>query len=278
MSKTLIFYLLFLFTIGFALEEESYSELEKETKDLQNKIKTTKKDISAVKKKIDSDKKSYSKYKKHRDNYFDQQQAELDSLKSDYRKLHIKTDSLANVIKVVKAGQKELDLQQKHFHITLINACKQIRETISFFPPGNVKNQTGALDFLQSELATGAVDNSEALERLWQVLSVLSEGTQSIESYSAKSPVSFINGQVNFIKIGYSYLAIVNEQGTNGAIWTSATETEKSLWKEIEDSQKLLALNKCIRIRMGNSVPEIIGIPFHHDIVSDMPDQNGENK
>lgn len=269
--------IIFLFSAVFTYEE-SYPELEKEIKALQKKISTTKDNIKNVKKKIKADKQAFSAYQKQYKRYFNQQNAELDSLKNDYSRLQYKADSLSQSIQEVKSKQHELDLLQERFFQLSLNACKELKATLLRLPPGNTQNQINALDFLHSELSVKAVDNVEALARLWQILLALTEGSQSIDIFPAQSPVPFISGQVDFIRLGYAYLAIVNEKGTAGALWIPSADSSGGTWIENKNPQHLLALKKCVKIRQGNAVPEIIGIPFKHPIHADTLYQKGGNQ
>lgn len=272
--KKLLFSTLVLFLIG-STWAESYPELEKEMRELQNKIKSTKSNIKNVKKKIKADKKAFSAYQKQNNNYSNRQREELESLKNDYNNLQSKTDSLSQIIQKVKSRQREMDLLQERFSKLLLDACEELKQTIKMLPPGNIKSQLSSLEFLQSELSVKAVDNTEALERLWQILAALSEDSESITIFPSQSPVSFISGQVNVIRIGYAYLAIVNEKGTAGALWIPSAESSGGNWVENKNPQQLLALKKCVNIRQGNAVPEIVGIPFNHPIQDDSQDNKG---
>ncbi len=265
----------FLFSLSILSYAESYPELEKTIRDLQKKIKSTQEQIKQVKKKSDKDKDDFSDYQNRNSNYYNQQKEELEKLKSDYNKIHLKSDSVSSLITQVKNRQQELDLQQEVFHNNLIKACNTIKESLMLLPPGNIKGQISSLDFLHSEIKTNAVDNVEALERLWQILGALTEGSQSIETFSAQSPVSYISGQVDFVKLGFAYLAIVNEKGTKGALWIPGTDSSGGIWEEVEDPEQLLSLKKCIQIRQGTIVPQIIDIPFKHPIFVDQDNEKG---
>jgi hypothetical protein len=272
--KKILFFIL-ISSLAVPVRAESYPELEKEIRELQNKIKSSKEKIKNVKKKIKADKKAFSAYQKHNNNYSNRQREELESLKNDYNSLQHKTDSLSQIIQQVKGRQREKDLLQERFSKLLLDACEELKQTIVMLPPGNTQSQLSALAFLQSELSVKAVDNTEALERLWQILSALSENSQSINIFPGQSPVSFISGQVDFIRIGYAYLAIVNEKGTAGALWIPSADSSGGSWVENKNPQQLLALKKCVNIRQGNSVPEIVGIPFNHPIHDDAQDTKG---
>ena len=168
------------------------------------------------------------------------QREELESLKNDYNSLQFKTDSLSQIIQQVKGRQREMDLLQERFSKLLLGACEELKQAIAMLPPGNTQSHLSALAFLQSELSVKAVDNTEALERLWQILSALSENSQSINIFPGQSPVSFISGQVDFIRIGYAYLAIVNEKGTAGALWIPSADSSFGNWVENKNPQQLL--------------------------------------
>jgi hypothetical protein len=261
-----------------AEEKEALEDLEKTIKNLNSKIANTEKQTNDIKEKIKNDEKSFLKYKRQYDDLFKRQKEELDTLKIDYSRLQVKTDSLVTRIFEVKQKYAELDLLQKRFKKLIIASCNHLKETLFLLPPGNIQSQITAVDFLHSELAVNAVDNIEALERLWQILKSLSEGSQSIEVFPGQSPVPFISSQVDFIRLGYAYLAIVNEKGTSGALWIPSEDSIGGEWKEIKNPQQLLALKKCVNIRQGNSVPEIVGIPFNHVIFPDEKETDGRNK
>lgn len=255
--------------------EETFPELEKEIADLQKKIAGTKDNIKQVNKKTEADKKAYAKYSKQNDTHNKKQKDELDALKNDYRGLHARADSLAQRIQQIKARQHELDLVQDRFRNILIQSCEELERALGLLPRGNIHEQVNALKFLHSELSVNAVDNVEALERFWQILATLTEGSQTIDVVSGQSPVSFITGQVDFIRLGFAYLAVVNEKGTSGALWVPHTDSAGGTWVESLNPQQLLALKKCVDIRQGNTVPEIVSIPFKHPIRDDKNEQKG---
>jgi hypothetical protein len=273
--RKLLFFIFFIVGSAWA---ESYPDLEKEINELESKIKSTRNKIKTVTKKIEADEQAFSSYQSQNTGYYNKQREELEALKNDHTSLQYKTDSLSQIIQTVKNKQSELDLFQGRFSQLLLDACAELKQAILLLPPGNTQNQMSALEFLQSELSVKAVDNSEAVERLWQILSALSEGSQSIDIFSGQSPVSYISGQVDYIRIGYTYLAVVNEKGTAGALWIPCADSLGGAWVEEKDSKHLLALRKCVAIRQGNSVPEIVGIPFSHPVHDDSRDMKGASQ
>ncbi|MEW6042470.1 MAG: hypothetical protein AB1633_13205, partial [Elusimicrobiota bacterium] len=61
-----------------------------------------------------------------------------------------------------------------------------------------------------------------------------------------------------------------------GAIWIKVNEKNAvGQWNIISDASKLMALNKCVQIRQGRAVPELISIPFDSRIISDTLNLNG---
>lgn len=275
-KKSGILLIILLFSLANAEEPDPYKELEKTIRELTNKIVTTKKQSQEIEKKIKQDQEAFAKYENQYQNHFSRQEAELDSLKNDYSRLQLRTDSLVQRIRQVKNRSHEFDLMQKQFTRVILASCTELSQSLQLLPPGNIHKQVTALEFLHSELSVHAIDNVEALERLWQILSVLSEGAQSIEVFPGQSPVPYISGQVDFIRLGYAYLAVVNEKGTAAAIWIPAKDSTGGKWQENKDPQQLLALKKCVQIRQGNSVPEIVGIPFQHQIILDKKVGEGE--
>jgi hypothetical protein len=255
--------------------EETFPELEKEIADLQKKIETTIDNVKQVNKKIEADTKAFEKYTEQHTTHYQKQQAELDALKNDYKGLHLRADSLARRIQEIKGKQHELDLMQDKFRWMLVQSCEELERALLLLPPGTAREQISALKFLHSELSVQAVDNVEALERFWQVLTTLSESSQSIDVFSGQSPVPFITGQVDFIRLGFVYLAVVNEKGTSGALWVPLADSAGGAWIESLNPQQLLALKKCVTIRQGSTVPEIVSIPFKHPIFDDSREKKG---
>lgn len=253
-----------------AFSDDTLQLYEKEIKELQRKIEGIDANIAQVENKIDDDSASFNAYQNHYDSYYAQLQAESDSLQKDYHDLYQQTDSLARSIQKVKNKQHEFDLLQNQLYKIIQLSCKELKKILQHMPPGICNTQLQSLQFLESELSVHAVGNSEALERLWHILLALADGAETIDIFSGPSPVPGITGHVDYIRLGFAYTAFVNEKATAAAVWIPDTsDTSGGSWQRCDNPQHLLALKKCIQIRQGSAVPEIVSIPFAHPIIDD---------
>ncbi len=142
--------------------------------------------------------------------------------------------------------------------------CQNIEAELTLLPEGAVQKQLHALSLVDTEFKKQIIGIEAALERLFQIVTTVAKNSQTIETYFGQSPVPFILGEVGFIRLSYSYFAIVNRKGTKGALWTSSEDG--SSWVELTDTKELASLNKCLLVHQGSAIPEIISIPVRMNI------------
>lgn len=243
-------------------------ELRAEIRELKGKIADTKKQIDETRTQIGHDESAYGEYSRKHRAHLSEQEAEVDSLKHTHGDLQRRADSLAGAIATIRARQQQQVHLQTGTARQLVAYCDSLTDVVKQLPPGNVHAQLGALAFLRGELVGKAVDNVEAIERLWQILNALASSARSVEVYAGTSPVPDIAGQVDFVRLGHAYLAVVDNKGTAGALW--ATDgTKGGHWQSIDDPDQLTALRQCVRIRQGGAVPQLVNLPFEHAVARD---------
>ena len=247
-----------------------------EIKILENKIEKTKNEIRETNNKTLEDEKSYLAYTKREASILNRYHGDIDSIKYDYQKLSKSADSILTMIRNIKTRQKEFELKKKELRKYILSICSKLKDEILLLPDGNIRNNINVLNFLAGELKTSSIDNVEGLERLWQIFLVLSESSGNAETYTADSPIQKLPGRFNYIRLGHFYLACVNETGTKGAIWTQNNNEGK--WKIIESPPLLGELKKCVDIKQGTLVPQIVNIPFKHTIKRSTESNTGDEK
>jgi hypothetical protein len=220
--------------------------------------------VYAEKAKTDADRAEFEAYRARQSGYRASQEALLDSLRGDEQRLRRDADSSSRRVYGIKARQKEHAARREAFRQHLVSLCDDLDRTLRALPPANVRPQLQALSFL----------NDEGVERLWQIVFTTVDNAEQIEVYSGASPVDQIAGHGYFVRIGYAYLAFINDEGTAGALWTAVADSSGT-WETLSDPSVLSALHDSIRIREGKSVPRIIAIPFRHAIADDGREEGG---
>jgi hypothetical protein len=250
-----------------ALRAATEEELRAEIRDLKAKISQTRKRTEETRAKAGKDREAYDAYTAKHGRHVAAQRAEVDSLKRTHARLQVQADSLAGAIRDVRARQRGQTRRQDGMIRSLAFLCDSLVAVVKRLPPSNVTSQLGALQFLGGELASGAVDNVEAVERMWQIMDALERSAQSVEVYTGPSPVPEIPGQVSFIRLGHAYLALVDDKGSAAAVWTVGDSA--GAWLQLDDPAQRAALRQCVRIRQGGAVPQLVDMPFAHAIQSD---------
>lgn len=243
-------------------------ELRGEIRELEAKIAETDKRIEAVGRDEQNEKREFEQYRATYARRLTEQQAEIDTLKQTHVRQQLRADSLAAAIQELRGAQRMQARQGRVLAARLQAYCDSVSAIVESMPPGNSTAQLGAVAFLRGELAAGAVDNIEALERLWQILDALTSAAQDVEVYTGQSPLGDIPGQVHFVRLGHVFVACVDEQGQKGALWVPAADST-GRWRTVNDAQHLASLRAAVRIRQGGAVPELVDLPFDHPIVTD---------
>ena len=257
--------------------ETSLNDLEKEVAEWQDKLEAITLKIKKQDDEIAREKSAFSEHQKRDLAHQQKLSAQVDSLRKDVAALIAESDSLSRTIESTKMSARNHDLQRDNFRKLLIGFCSELAGLIEFLPPGNLLNQSSAVSFLKGELETRSVDESEALERIWQVVTTLTSASQSVDVYSATSPVPEIKGQVFFIRIGLVSAAIIKDKGEEGALWVNSNNSTGGKWAVIEDDTQRAELWNVVQVREQRAVPQLVSVPFDHEIQIDTT-ENGLSK
>ena len=257
--------------------ETGLADLQKEIVEWQDKIKDIKLKIKKQEDEITRAKRAFSEHQKRDLSHREKLSVQVDSLRKDASVLIAESDSISRAIESTKTSARNYDLRGDSFRRLLIGFCSKLVGLIESLPPGNLSNQISAVNFLKGELETRSVDESEALERIWQVLNTLTSASQSVDVYTATSPVPEIKGQVFFIRIGLVSTAIIKEKGEEGAIWVNSNDSKGGEWVLIDDETQRAELWNVVQVREQRAIPQLVLVPFDHEIKIDKT-QDGVSK
>jgi len=280
LKKWLLLPLFFFIPLVQGGVQEDIAAAEKDIVELERKVAEIKKDIVAVKEKTADDARQFKAYEALHDKTIQSLRAERDSLKKDYRVLQDSADVYTVKAQRMKRSQDFLSANQKRFRTALVSACDEVLSFLDTVPPSNVIKQRDATQFLKSELVTDAIGTIEGLERLWQIFSALQAQAESIDLYSGESPDAALSGSVEYLRLGYVWLACLTNDGEAGLVWyrdTVAGEEQRSgRWKVLEKELYRTSLHTAIDIRKGKTVPKIAFIPVQQDVFVTMSQKDGE--
>jgi hypothetical protein len=247
----------------------SMADLKDELGNWQEKIKDIKKQIRKQEEETRQSKLAFGKYQKRDARYRSGLAAQVDSLRKDKERFAKSCDSLATRTGILKKNGKHFDLQQERLREMLTGFCDKLKALIAALPPSNIHSQAASVDFLKGELETRTVTESEALERIWQILKTLSDASQTMDVYAGAPPSQAFTGQTFFIRLGFAYLAAVQENGENGAIWVMDKNNPLGHWRAVEGEKQRLALWKAVQVNQRKIIPELVPLPFNHVISLD---------
>lgn len=236
--------------------------------DLENEIIRIKKEIASVSSQRKAialetvnDSKEHDSYKKRMNEKLKEVNQEIDSLgkiETEYRK---KNDSLAIVITSLKSNQKEYELLNNNFRSILTNLCDKIIDQVQKTPPMVSKDLSTPLSFLKSELMSGNIDNTEGMQRLFQIIKNYEEATSTIQIYQGTSPTPQLQGTIFGLRIGCLFEAAVQSDATRYAVWNFSYSTGKGTWSVYNDSRGASEILSAIYVREGKSLPAFARIP-----------------
>ncbi len=186
----------------------------------------------------------------------------LASLEGEFKGLQKSADSLARLIAGVQYKGVEFSRKQKSFTAQLLAALERYAVALAAVPAPIVAKERSSLAFLTKEIKAGAVGNAEGLERLWQLSKSVAGNRNSIDVWSGRSSCGAIEGQVHYLRIGYGWLACVNDDGTKAALWNGDEATDG--WLNLSDPAHCNAIRAAVKVRNGNRLPEILSLPVHY--------------
>jgi hypothetical protein len=257
-----------IFSIPFAQGEY---DIDKEIVSLRKELSTIATQRKTQKEEVLKDKKEFAAYvdrtKKRKEVLLN----ESDSVQNAIKAQGIVNDSLRVVIDALQNTKRQADLQQGAFREKCVSVCDEFLKVVKTLPPMVQKSFEASLSLLKSELIPNDVENSEAVQRLTQILRDIDEATTAIQFVQGVSPVPEIRGTAYRIRIGMLFEAVVNMDGTACAIWNGYDSAGKELWRNGNDHILAEQLLKCVNVREAKALPEFIQLP-----VAGIGDQEGK--
>lgn len=248
--------ILFLSTFVFML---SADELDDQIADLSKKIKNISKEITQVKDEQKKDLQKFEKYEERTKTYQSSIKKESDSLREEISKLAISNDSLNSLIFSVENKIKNYDLKDKDLRKNLIISCKELSSASKLLPPSISVPLSNTIQFLQNELNQNSITTLEGIHRFGKIISQIQDNEMSIQVSQGTSPVADINGQVNILRIGTCFEAVVDNDAKICALWNKDVEGS---WEVIDRGDIAQEILNAIRIHEGKSIPSLANIPF----------------
>ena len=238
--------------------ESEIVSLQKEIGEYETKIEELRNRINHTENKAKSDSSAYEVYiNDHRDLY-NRMQAERDSLSAI-------TKSLIDKQKALEIDQEKIKIQGDNFSSLSTGLmrkfkldCDMLLDSLQSLQIFNMGRQISALEFLRGEIATETIDPVEGLERYYQITRQINEKSGQVETWIAPSPVSSFGGDVAYLRLGFIWLACINNDDTAGFFWDS----DEHKWLNITDTADLLHIRKAINLAAGKTAPQLISLPF----------------
>ncbi len=266
MKKLTVLFLVACFTLSFA-RGEGGDEHTAEKQVLREKIETylTKiedlnEDIERNRTEIITENGAYELYKESFESDVAWSREELERLETEKVELRGSSDSTSREIARVRYKRNEFALKQTNFKLELIASLGAYEDQLEQLPPVIANANLNALRFLIDEISANNVGNGEGLERFWQITQTVSSDRSAIDTWAANSTFDNILGNAHYLRIGYAWLACVDEDATTAAYW----DFETSQWIEISRPDFVLEIRTAVKIRNGNSIPQLINLPIAH--------------
>jgi hypothetical protein len=247
--------------VGFGAPLTSYSQEEVE---LENQLRRAKKDIEQLEKErakvrqaTQDDYQQFKEYQQRARQQFGKLKQKNDSLNQIASKLRTRNSILGSNINAIKSRQREYDINQEKVRARLELLCDTLLQIAEALPPLLSEKQSTSIKFLKSEIHAATSDNLESMSRLFSILTELENRLMDVEVDQGTSPVPGIAGVVYRLRIGGFYESIVNEDGTQSALWN----VDSRKWEMVGDKDMSARIRKAVSIRVGKSVPELVTLP-----------------
>lgn len=254
--KLSIWTFLFITTLISLLKAD---ELDDQISSLSKEIKSIDKEINKVKVDEEKDLQKFKKYKDRTLTYQNSIKVETGSLRSQIAALSISNDSINTLIYSIENRIKNINLKDKNVRLTLINNCKELDILANQLPPSISNSLSSSIQFLKNELKQNSVSNIEGIHRIGKIVSQIQDYEMSIQVGQTTSPLKDINGQVNVLRIGTCFEALVDNDAKICALWDL---TQEEQWKIIDNPNVAKNILEAIRIHEGKSIPSLANIPF----------------
>ncbi len=250
---------------SWALEEY---ELDNEINKTLLEIEKARAEQKRTREAIHEDKVDQKQYRKRTDGRMKEIQARTDSIKSQIDEIYSSNDSLQAHYSALETKENEIRFLGNRLRKVLIIVCDSLSGQLSKLPPSAGDASLDAVKFLRSELIGKSIDNVEAMQRLFTIFEEVEDEMMNVAIHHGPSPVTYINGMVNRVRIGGVFEAAVGRNGQRVAVW----DLEKGKWAGYENPQLAAQLRKAVAIREGKEVPEIISLPLSGHLQSQNDD------
>lgn len=248
--------------LGFGLPLPIFSQEEVE---LENQLRRAKKDIEQLEKErakvrqaTQDDYQQFKEYQQRARQQFGALKQKSDSLNQAASVLRNRNAVLGSNVNSIKSRQREYDINQEKVRAKLASLCDTLIRVTEALSPMLSEKQTTSIKFLQSEIQAATSDNLESMSRLFSILTELENRLMDVEVDQGASPLPSITGVVYRLRIGGVYESIVNEGGTQAAVWNSNDRK----WEMVADQETAARIRKAVSIRVGKSVPELVTLPI----------------
>lgn len=248
--------------MGFGMPLPSHAQEEVE---LENQLRRAKKDIEQLEKErakirqaTQDDYQEFKEYQQRARQQFGKLKRKNDSLNQIASKLRTRNSILGSNINAIKSRQREYDLNQEKVRARLALLCDTLLQVAEALPPLLSDKQGTSIKFLKSEIQAATSDNLESMSRLFSIMTEMENRLMDVEVDQGTSPVPGIAGVVYRLRIGGIYESVVNEDGTQSAIWNISDRK----WEMVGDKDMSARIRKAVSIRVGKSVPELVTLPI----------------
>lgn len=248
-------------TIFSPVHAQGEYDIDKEIISLRKELSTIASQRKTLKEEVLEDEKEFTSYVERTKKRMDMLRSEVDSIKKAIEVQGIVNDSLRAVIDAFQNGKRQADLQQGAFREKCVVVCDEFLKPVRMLPPMLRKPFDASLSLLRSELISKSVENSEALQRLNQILRDIDDATTAVQFVQGVSPVPEIRGTAYRIRIGMLFEAAVNMDGTSYAVWNGYDSAGKELWNIGNDRDLAGQLLKCVNVREARALPDFVQLP-----------------
>ncbi len=253
--KQIVFSLILLLTAFTIIADELDDQIAK----LSKEIKSISMEIEKVNEEEKKDLHKFQIYEERTNTFQNSIKKESDSLKVQISKYAISNDSLNSLIFSVENRIKYYNSKDIDLRTNLISSCEELNSALKLIPPSISIPLSNTVQFLYNELNQNSISTLEGIHRIGKIISQIQDYEMGIQVSQCTSPVKEINGQVNILRIGTCFEAIVDNDAKICAIWNQNSE---ELWEIIENKETAQNILNAIRIHEGKSIPALANIPF----------------
>ncbi|MGM0461112.1 MAG: DUF3450 family protein [Fibrobacterota bacterium] len=230
------------------------AQLESEISRYEEKITVLTEKTTETRRKTEEAQERFSTFESRHDSIMSHGYDRHDSLKTALQSMENQKDSLKALTAQVGREISALSYGKRRFFEELSRSVSRSVDDFSSLPDVAVESHIRDLTALNQDISDRSVSLENALERYWNTLGSISQKRFEIENWSGRSRYEGIDGTAFYLRIGYVYVACVNEAGTAGAYW----DYTKNDWNAIEDPALVANIKSAIEMREGREIPNII--------------------